>query len=149
MSEINPYEPPKIIETNQIPENGRFHYAIAGICFPIAHLSSVFLPISLWSPQAAFNFLTLGLIPVTIGKQVPAPIIWSGLLVANIISILGILLLLYRWKHRSKLFYLAAMGLTITFLFCTFSGAVWNLALAILFWVLFGKNTHEFFGRQQ
>ena len=95
-------------------------YIYALFAFPVLHLSSVFLPLSLWNSAMVLNMITLGKVSVYPNDM------------------LDVLLLL---------FFIAAMGVTITFVFCALAGVIWDAVLAIVFWVVFGSRAKEFFSK--
>ncbi|MEO0448493.1 MAG: hypothetical protein AAF191_20710 [Verrucomicrobiota bacterium] len=143
---LNPYQAPQSLsppvgEQNVDPRTLWLStmLALSGI-----HSSSVLIPVSLWQPSGVLYWMTGGSVRLEQGSddRIWVPVFW---IIVYVLSLVVLFLLLHRWKFRNRLFYIGALGTTITMAFCCFVGAVWNLIVMIVIWVQFGRRTSEFF----
>jgi len=148
--ENNIYQAPKSSADSDLSENRpsrRSQYIFAGSAISVLHFTSVLLPLSLYSPGMVADMLTFGQLPLGRGEPWLA-FVPLTLLIAKVIALIIMHRLVYRWRHRSRLFFIAALGVTITFVCsCLFGGAVWDLVLAIVFWVVLGNRRKEFISK--
>jgi len=113
------------------------------VAFPVFHLTTIWLPISISYPHWIVEWLTWGNVqmhPLSHWGWV----VRAGILILNLVSFLSILRLLTVRGHRSLLFLINCYGVYPTMIISSFFGAIWNIAYMIILGRALKKRYGEF-----
>ena len=113
------------------------------IAFPIFHITTVWLPISISYPHWVLWWVTFGKIDIH-----PLSdwgwVVRGFLLALNVTSFVTIFRLLTVRGHRSILFLINLYGVFPTMIISSFYGAIWNLFYMIPLFIALKKRHREF-----